>query len=1066
VNRKRTVPLVVILGLSLWLRLSVLDAFVAVDESTWADRSLAFREALLEANWADTYRSVHPGVMTMWVGTLAALGVDGGTWGAEELLFAARPLVAIVTWLSLVGMCWMIWRIWGPKVTLASAILIGFDPFYLAHSRLLGLDAMLTSFMCLSFLSLLVYLGRGGWGYLLWSGACAGLAMLSKSPGAFMVPLGLGLILLYKGQEIRPGLKNLPTLVAPLTLWAAIAGAVFVLCWPGMWVQPWVALRNVVEGMSGYAQMPHEGSNFFMGQPRPDPGVWFYPVALLLRLSPLTVMGVLASSTLWPLLRSNRRRALAALCLYVLSFSVGMTLGAKKFDRYLLPVFPLVDLIGAIGLAAGIRWMRRRRGPVAMLSPPIEAAMGYALVVALMVAQLALILPSRPYYLSYYNPLAGGRPAASRLILVGWGEGLDQAARYLNGLPEAGRLRVISWYSQSLKPFFRGEVAGFGAPLDVGLDYFVLYVNQLQRHPEAMATYCGPQGPEHTIALGGVEYAWVCSSAEVLSDTCPLVDTVRAQRQPGDILVTGDLSPSLAQALAMPAYYVPDDGRDRSSLLGRREGAQRAWYVSPPNERLGAAFRGLAMWGHRLDVTTRDWGEAILFRLPSEFGPAGPIRPVSVRWRTGVSLIGLAILNPALDADQAVGVSLEWRLDHAATSPTGLGLRLIDEEGRVWGTVDEWLLDGAGVPTTDWDSGRGYRTDHLVWPLEGTPPGRYALVGALAESESQRPMEIDASELPAVGTHVRLGEVDVVTASKPLFSGHMMAAEPVYQRLQEGVVLVGVGALPERIRPGDSLPITLLWQAGQELGDPYVLRLQLRDGEGKLLSEWAGPPIPSYPTGEWRAGDLLRGQYELMVPADAPAGACDLSAWLERPGEEPGSPQPPTTTWRAAMELQARARVFEAPPGMQHVEQYRLGEELRLLGYDVGQTRVQAGESVALTLYWQAEQEMDTSWKVFTHLLDEASQIWGQWDSAPVSSTYPTTGWRAGEVVRDDYQIPTRSDAPAGHYRLEVGMYDPLTGDRLEVVDDDGMPQEGDRILLGVLIDIVQEGPLEQDISR
>jgi hypothetical protein len=40
-----------------------------------------------------------------------------------------------------------------------------------------------------------------------------------------------------------------------------------------------------------------------------------------------------------------------------------------------------------------------------------------------------------PYYLSYYNPLMGGPRKAPQVMQIGWGEGLDQAGRYLDRNP-------------------------------------------------------------------------------------------------------------------------------------------------------------------------------------------------------------------------------------------------------------------------------------------------------------------------------------------------------------------------------------------------------------------------------------------------------------------------------------------------------------------------------------------------------------------------------------------------------------------------------------------------------
>jgi len=97
---------------------------------------------------------------------------------------------------------------------------------------------------------------------------------------------------------------------------------------------------------------------------------------------------------------------------------------------------------------------------------------------------------------------------------------------------------------------------------------------------------------------------------------------------------------------------------------------------------------------------------------------------------------------------------------------------------------------------------------------------------------------------------------------------------------------------------------------------------------------------------------------------------------------------------------------------------------------------------------------MKTSYVVFTHLLGKnynprrGNYIWGQEDSVPLGGAYPTTGWSVGERVRDEYRIPIESDAPTGEYELEVGIYEPVTGERLLVYSQEGTLL-GDRILLG-----------------
>jgi len=121
---------------------------------------------------------------------------------------------------------------------------------------------------------------------------------------------------------------------------------------------------------------------------------------------------------------------------------------------------------------------------------------------------------------------------------------------------------------------------------------------------------------------------------------------------------------------------------------------------------------------------------------------------------------------------------------------------------------------------------------------------------------------------------------------------------------------------------------------------------------------------------------------------------------------------------------------------------------VQLLGYDLTTDRLKPGDTLQLTLYWQALNGMETNYTVFTHLLDEDDHIWGQKDNWPVNSTYPTTKWVKGEIVIDRYDIIVDRDAPPDEYTLEMGMYDLATNERLPVLDAQGWVKD-DAIILG-----------------
>ena len=109
-----------------------------------------------------------------------------------------------------------------------------------------------------------------------------------------------------------------------------------------------------------------------------------------------------------------------------------VTIGAKKFDRYLLPVFPALDLLAGVGWVYAVRWGHdllvrgRKNGPrdagaaekgdARLLPRPTFLS----ILTLLIVLQGATIWTGWPYYLAIYNPWpAGWAPRCARCLLDG-----------------------------------------------------------------------------------------------------------------------------------------------------------------------------------------------------------------------------------------------------------------------------------------------------------------------------------------------------------------------------------------------------------------------------------------------------------------------------------------------------------------------------------------------------------------------------------------------------------------------------------------------------------------------
>jgi len=568
--------------LALVPRVVSLRVFLTPDEPNWMYRSIAFVMAILDGDFGATIHEGTPGGLpTQWVGTASILGryvihrlglvpfsasVAGGTtlpgyleWLQGEpqnlldILVAVRLSVAVVTSLGVLGIYMLVSKLFDTKTAILSALLLTMDPFYLAHSRVFHTDAVTSVFMILSALSLMLCFRERYicspfkfpflWRYAVLSGVFAGLALSGKSSALTAILfMGLSAILVYlfevwQLREINP--KTLSWFAIVLGLGMLTSAATFFLLWPAMWVDPVGTVRHL---LAETVELVGEGhKQFFLGRVTNDPGPWFYPLVLLFRLTPLTLIGLGVSLT--SLVRSTRQRGNRVLLwIYIVLFVLFITLSPKKQDRYLLPVFPALNILSAGGiydLAAIVRkvlWSQSAEWGVRTRNFFIAA--GY------LILQTAFILPYHPYYFTYYNPVVGGARLASRMLLVGWGEGLDQAARYLNAKGEAEKVRAVSWYGEFIfTHLFAGQLypSSRGSLFWNGIDYAVLYINQVQRQlPDPQFVQCfRSMEPEHTVRIKGIDYAWIYKVPKPLPD-CFMPAQYIKQTQFGDqILLLG-----------------------------------------------------------------------------------------------------------------------------------------------------------------------------------------------------------------------------------------------------------------------------------------------------------------------------------------------------------------------------------------------------------------------------------------------------------------------------------------------------------------------------------------------
>jgi hypothetical protein len=120
-----------------------------------------------------------------------------------------------------------------------------------------------------------------------------------------------------------------------------------------------------------------------------------------------------------------------------------------------------------------------------------------------------------------------------------------------------------------------------------------------------------------------------------------------------------------------------------------------------------------------------------------------------------------------------------------------------------------------------------------------------------------------------------------------------------------------------------------------------------------------------------------------------------------------------------------------------------------LLGYELNSSTLRRGDTLRLTLYWQALDEMDESLTTFAHLLDAHGMIvpGAGHDKLPLDGARLTDSWVAGEFLTDTFSLPLPDTLPSGPYTIEVGWYD-AADPHFPRLPATGQGADQDRVLL------------------
>lgn len=630
---------------------------------------------------------------------------------------------------------------------LLTLLLFTFDPNILAHSALTTTDLGIAFFLTLAaYLVWRYWSGRGGTAVYLLAGVSIGLAFSAKFSATILVP-AIGIILVYRGLTERASGRQWLRMGLEAAGWLLLALFVLSLCYH-------FQLDLLMSEYTWQRQHHLEGHPSFLLGEISTTGWWYYiplafaiktPVAVLLllviALGLLVVRRQFGWQIVWPLL-------LAAGVfggVLVLLVNIGF--------RYILPMLPFLYVV--LGQLAVSGYLKR---------PLLKTAVAVTVVMAVLASLFA-----HPYYLAYFNQLAGGSENGWKILAdsnVDWGQDIQRLGQYMS---EHGieSVNIAAFGQRDLSAYsVTGQDLAQWAAADVAADEFYpaqpapgtyaisvtelhgVYADDperyawfLNREPAAKIGHAlfvyevEPAGEPVSVALSGLgvgqiapeDFAAVFGSNDVRISHFDARTSLLWPVGETDVVWTAVSASTHPQHPALADLStLATDSIITQTVEGRADSAAvqlQRWPQSPLSQLLQSDANG---------------------RLQSEYRWSAEPTVSSLAWDAQDVLAGTAVFAETLtllayepleeqmpSPGQPLFLMSYWHVNQTPAGQLKIFLHLIDEQGQVAAQ-----FDGLDVETRRLRRGNEIAQLHTIWLPPELPPGQYGLQLGVYDSET------------------------------------------------------------------------------------------------------------------------------------------------------------------------------------------------------------------------------------------------------------------------------------------------------------------------------------------
>jgi len=258
---------------------------------------------------------------------------------------------------------------------------------------------------------------------------------------------------------------------------------------------------------------------------------------------------------------------------------------------------------------------------------------------------------------------------------------------------------------------------------------------------------------------------------------------------------------------------------------------------------------------------------------------------VHIVYNGKAELVGYSLGQKAVWPGESLPLTLYWRALAPIDEDFSLYIHLYDAQTKK--IIGQWdAYPGNGLyPTSLWQVGEIFVDEYRV-PIRADAIGprlAWIQVGLYCRSTLQN---LEAKDPAGNSITPILGRFKVKGLAPKIPMDHQ-----VHFLFGNQIELIGFSVgMPGACsgatcvaRPGDSLPMRLLWRALGTPQEDFTVFVHLLDANGRLISQKDSQPQDgTYPTSFWDSGEIVPDWYELPIPLDTPPGDYAIALGLYR----------------------------------------------------------------------------------------------------------------------------------------------------------------------------------------